>query len=442
MVEVDKSKILKYAEERGAQEAEIFSESSVFKHVRFELGEPKKLNQGKITEYALRVVVDGSVGFSYFTGNWESAVKEAVSLARTGEKDEKWRTFASFRDGLASLNLYRKSVEDVSIEQLISDVRAVSEATQHEKVVASNVDCQIGFSTIEIANSCGVYRKDLTSLVPLRVMCRAADTDSGMGHKSLNSLGYDIDFYKAGETAKEDALNQLGKKKTEPGTKKVIFSPSVFSNLLICAALPSFLGHNVEEGRSALQIGQHIASEALEVKENPLIEAPQGRNYDDEGVPSRSITLIKDTSVVSFLYDNYYGETTSNGIRYARYRGRNLRNPPRPSATSLTVTGKTSPLDELISEVKDGLLVTDETNSHASKPQSGLFSIAVISGFIIQNGEITSPVKNCMVSGLAFEDLLPNVVRLSRERELHRSGVYPTYTETGYALVDSLQVTA
>ncbi|MBU7035775.1 MAG: hypothetical protein HXS49_11340, partial [Theionarchaea archaeon] len=104
--------------------------------------------------------------------------------------------------------------------------------------------------------------------------------------------------------------------------------------------------------------------------------------------------------------------------------------------------GETAPLEELITEVQDGIFVMEETNSHASKSQSGLFSIGVTSGFIIKNGELTTPVRGCMISGLAFEDLLPRVSLISTERELHRSFVYPTYTDTGYILVDSLRITA
>lgn len=439
MVEVDE--ILAYAHKKGAEEAEVISERSTSTYVRFELGEPKQTFLGKTTEYALRVVVDGSVGFSYFTGNWEDAVKEAASLAKGSEKDERWRSFVGDKPG-TSLNLYRKSVEDTSIEQVIADMEQACEATTHEKIVASNIDCQMGCSVIEVANSSGAHKKDKTSLTQFRVMCRAADTDYGMGYSYAYSLGYDIDFYEKGEHAKEKALAQLGKQKIEPGNKQVILTPKVFSSLLICAAIPSFLGHNVVEGRSSLHIGKEVASESLEITENPVVEAPQGRGFDDEGAPSTKVELIRGTCVKHFLYDNYYGETTSSGIRYTRYRGRNLRDPPRPSATSLTVHGENALLSELISEVQDGLLVVGETNSHASKPQSGLFSVAVTAGFIIKNGEISAPVKRCMVSGLAFEDLLPNVTQISKERELHRSFVYPVYVETGHVLVDSLRVTA
>ncbi len=439
MVEV--SKIVKHAETVGAQEAEVIRESVKSTYSKCELGEPKETILGRITEYALRVMVDGAVGFAYFTDNWEDAAREAVSLARTRQKDESFCSFVSNRP-VNYLNLYRKSVEDVSVEQLIGDIRSASEAAQDKKVVASDVECQIGCSEAEVANSCGVHKKEHLSLVVFRVMCRAADSDYGMGYSHSYSLGYDIDFCKKGEEAKEKALSQLGKQRIEPGNKKVILTPRVFSNLITCAAMPSFLGDNLVEGRSSLHLGDEVASEHMKITEDPLVEKPGGRSFDDEGVPSQKVDLISEKRVKNFLYDSYYGETTANAVRYSRYRRRTLREPPRPCATSLVVNGESAPLDELISEVKDGLLVVDETNSHASKTQSGLFSIAVTAGFIVEKGEITSPVKRCMVSGLAFEDLLPRTVLFSRERELHKSSVYPTHTETGAALVDPLRITA
>ncbi|MBU6998477.1 MAG: TldD/PmbA family protein [Theionarchaea archaeon] len=439
MAEVDK--ILAYAEKKGANEAEVVREESDYAYARFELGEPRQVFQARITEYALRVVVDRRVGFSYFTQSWKEAVEEALSLARKREENEKWKSFPPERPA-PSLNLYRTSVADTSIDQVIQDMKGVCDAIDDQRIVASNIDCQLGYSQIEIANTSGISKKSADSLAALRVMCRAADGDSGMGYTYGYSLGYDFDFYDMGKRAEQQAVRQLGKVKPESGEKKVLLAPRVFANLLVCAAVPSFLGHNVEEGRSSLKIGQRVAAEHLTIRENPLVEGPQGRQFDDEGIPSQSVDLMADACVKSFIFDTYYGETTAGGVRYSRYRGRNLRDPPKPCATSLDVTGETAPLEELITEVQDGIFVMEETNSHASKSQSGLFSIGVTSGFIIKNGELTTPVRGCMISGLAFEDLLPRVSLISTERELHRSFVYPTYTDTGYILVDSLRITA
>ncbi|MBU7018566.1 MAG: TldD/PmbA family protein [Theionarchaea archaeon] len=438
---VDSEKILKYAEREGAQEAEIISENSKFTYVKVSPGGSGQVVLGDTTKYALRAVVDGAVGFAYFTANEKDAVKGAVSFARTREKSEKWRSFPPDKKG-CNMNLYRASIKDVPVERIVADMKLTGEAIQDEKVIASTMGCQLVSSTVEVLSTSGVNKRESRSLSTLWVTCRAFDIDYGMSYSYNYSLDYDIDLYEKGLRAKEDALRQLGKKKTEPGKKMVILSPRVFTNLLVTAALPSFLGHNVARGRTTLHMGKEVASESITITENPLTENPQGRSFDDEGVPSQNVTLVDKMCVQNFLYDNYHGESTGSGIRFAQYHGRSLRYGPRPCATSISVAGESASLDALISQVTDGLLIIDEANSHVSKQQTGQFSIAVTSGFIIKNGEICSPVKRCMVSGSAFKDLLPQVMQISTERELHRNSVYPTYVETGYILVDSLSITA
>ncbi|MBU7031715.1 MAG: TldD/PmbA family protein [Theionarchaea archaeon] len=439
MVEVHE--ILEYAQRLGAQEAEVVADHTTFNYARFERGEPHQALVGDITEYAVRILVHGSMGCAYFTDNWKSSVREALSMAQKGYND---RTRASFNPDTppVRLHLSHPSVKEVTLDTLISDLTDLSSHIVDERIVATTCTSHAAHSTTEIANTLGLHQSESSTLVSSRVMCRAQDSDYGMGYARAYSLAYDIDFDSLGMKAQEDALNQLGKERPEPGDTPIILSPGVMANLLVCAALPSFLGHNVAEGRSILHLGDSVASDHIRVVENPLIEGPQGRSFDDEGVASQSVDLITDGCVRSFLYDRYYGKSTGSGIRYSRYRGRSLKESPLPCATSLSLYGDASPLEDMISSVDEGLLILDETNSHASKIQSGLFSIAVTSGFKIKKGELCEPVGRCMISGLAFEDLLPHLSCISRERELHRSFVYPTYVDTGYALVDSLRVTA
>jgi PmbA protein len=396
---------------------------------------------GDTTEYAIRIMVDHALGFAYFTDEWKSSVEKAFSLAQRGYREENRPSFVSDIPP-TPLRLSDPSVKEVTLDTMISDLASGADLIDDPRIVAHICSLHTAHSTIEIASTSGMHQVESSTLAASAVMCRAHEHDYGMGYVHAHSLAYDLDMESLCKRAQHDALAQLGKKRPQAGKKCVILSPRVYANLLICATLPSFLGHNVAEGRSSLHPGDTVAAEQLQVVENPLTDGPQGRSFDDEGVPSRSIELIANGSVQSFLYDRYYGESTGSGIRYSRYRGRNLKEPPLPCATSLVVKGTSSSLEEMISSVDDGLLILDETNSHASKPQSGLFSIAVTSGFEIKKGEITEPVSGCMISGLAFQDLLPNIRSLSTERELHRSFVYPTYVDTGYVLVDSLRVTA
>ncbi|MDD1763632.1 MAG: metallopeptidase TldD-related protein, partial [Methanobacteriaceae archaeon] len=66
-------------------------------------------------------------------------------------------------------------------------------------------------------------------------------------------------------------------------------------------------------------------------------------------------------------------------------------------------------------EVQEGCMVTDVLGAHTANPISGDFSVEVMNAFLIENGEITSPVKKAMLSGNIFETL-QDVKGLSGER--------------------------
>jgi PmbA protein len=50
-------------------------------------------------------------------------------------------------------------------------------------------------------------------------------------------------------------------------------------------------------------------------------------------------------------------------------------------------------------------LVTDVLGAHTANPISGDFSVEANNAFIIENGEITGPVKKSMLSGNIFGSL-------------------------------------
>ena len=58
-----------------------------------------------------------------------------------------------------------------------------------------------------------------------------------------------------------------------------------------------------------------------------------------------------------------------------------------------------------ISEIDKGIIVSSVLGAHTANPISGDFSVEASNGFLIENGEITSPVKKAMISGNIYEGL-------------------------------------
>ena len=79
--------------------------------------------------------------------------------------------------------------------------------------------------------------------------------------------------------------------------------------------------------------------------------------------------------------------------------------------------GNKSP-EELISGMKEGLLVYYLQGAHSSNPASGEFSVVAAPAWKIENGEVAHATKGVMLAGNIFQ-VLTNVSELaSNERKI------------------------
>ena len=78
--------------------------------------------------------------------------------------------------------------------------------------------------------------------------------------------------------------------------------------------------------------------------------------------------------------------------------------------------GKSSK-EELVRDVKRGLIITDAMGLHTANPISGDFSIG-ISGFFVENGTVAFPVRGLVFSGNLF-DLLNNVAGIADDLKFY-----------------------
>ena len=146
------------------------------------------------------------------------------------------------------------------------------------------------------------------------------------------------------------------------------------------------------------RMGSRICPEGVNVVDDGTVAFNRGSgNYDDEGVPAQKTYMVRDGILESYLHDRvsaaWYGvESTGNGRR------ENFRyNPiPRMRATYME-SGNADPAD-IIASVSHGVYV-DEFSNGQVKIGEGDFTFFVKSGFLIENGRLTSPVKDINIIG-------------------------------------------
>jgi len=147
------------------------------------------------------------------------------------------------------------------------------------------------------------------------------------------------------------------------------------------------------------KMGQRICRPGINILDDGTLPRSRGAcNFDDEGVPGQKTYMVTDGVLTSYLHDRisagYYGVApTGNGRRESfRY------NPiPRMRATYME-SGPDGTKEDLIASVRKGIYVDQFANGQV-KIGEGDFTFFVKSGFLIEKGRLTMPVKDINIIG-------------------------------------------
>jgi len=212
--------------------------------------------------------------------------------------------------------------------------------------------------------------------------------------------------------------------KIPSGKIPVILTPKAFSRI-IGILLSGLNGKSVFKGISpfAGKTGEKIFNAGFSLSDDSLLEgSPASYPFDDEGVAGRTKEIIHQGIIAQFVTDLNYAsklgtDPTGNGSRgYASM--------PVPSFSNVLVKEGSVPCEDLIKNVKRGILVDQFIGLGQSNTITGEFSTNLDLAFLIENGEITGRIKDCMISDNLFQMLSEEII-LSMERIRYGSIIVP-----------------
>ena len=152
------------------------------------------------------------------------------------------------------------------------------------------------------------------------------------------------------------------------------------------------------------RMGQVICNREINIVDDGTLPSFRGSvNVDDEGVPGQKTYMVKDGVLNSYLHDRisarYYGvEPTGNGRRES------FRYMPIPRMRSTYMENGKSSEEDLIRSVKKGIYVDNFANGQV-QIGAGDFTFYVKSGFMIEDGHLTRPIKDTNIIGNGPEAL-------------------------------------
>ncbi|OOO00387.1 MAG: hypothetical protein ATN35_07555 [Epulopiscium sp. Nele67-Bin004] len=278
--------------------------------------------------------------------------------------------------------------------------------------------------TTYIANSNGLEVKQYASNAMLFSSPVAKDGD-GMVNAYDFAKGVDytaIDIDKFVKTAVKNTLQKVDAKPMKSGLTKVIFSNKVMASLLGIMS-GNFNADVMQEGRSKLEglEGQKIANELITIVDNPHLENSfSSCGFDDEGVPTYKKNIVDNGTFTGFLHNlktaNKAGVKTTGNAKKA-----GVTSPIKVGTTNLYLQTGESELEEMILAVGNGVFVTEMDGGHSgANAVTGDFSLP-IRGLLIEDGKLTTPVKQVTMAANFFE-VLKNVVAVGDDFETTHMG--------------------
>ena len=153
-------------------------------------------------------------------------------------------------------------------------------------------------------------------------------------------------------------------------------------------------GQSIFSGR----IGEKVCREEISIVDDGTITGNRGAvNFDDEGVPGQNTFMVRNGVLESYLHDRisaaHFGVApTGNGRRES------FRYAPIPRMRATYMLGGKSTKEDIIASVKKGIYVDQFSNGQVQIGE-GDFTFFVKSGFLIEDGRLTMPVKDINIIG-------------------------------------------
>ncbi len=407
-------KILNEAK-KVAEAAEVFCITSETTPVQFEANRLKHVQSKQSTNVALRIIKNGRIGYATSTNLKESRkiVDSAVETAEFGMKAE--FEFPNL-DSYPKVVTYDPAIRRVTTEEMTElGEKMISSLRENTPGLQCEASISKGTVSVRLINSKGgqaEYRKSVFSLGVEGQLIRGTDMlFVGEGQSSCHPIN-DI----SGITEVVFQQLEFSKNNTsiKTGELPVIFTPRGVASALVQPLMAGLNGKIVLEGSSPLvnKFGKKIFDNNLSLFDDPTIDfQPGSRPCDDEGVPSQKTPLIENGVVSNFLYDL---QTAALAGKKSTGSGERHGGLPAPSSTACIISAGTTTFNDMIADIKEGLVVEYLMGAGQGNTLGGDFSGNVLLGYKIENGKIVGRVKDTMVAGNVYL-VLNRIVALGSE---------------------------
>lgn len=419
--------ILSALKNAGADEAQCLVCSSMLEEFNVDAGEFSLLRTLFSESASMKVIKDKKKGVTALNRldaqSIDEAAAECVLTAQNSVEDDavaiaELTINADFDDGTRADD---RETFFARLREFVSDIK-----TEYPDILIEQLIASYGEGTAVFANTNGVEYLRRSANYSVSVMYSAHRDEETT---SFNSFDFDFenpDFryldFGINRTMLERCRSELDAQAFEGkfvGT--AVFSPLCFDDVLSMILGNFCSDFTIIEGTSPWRyaLGTQVADEGFTLSAIPRDERIVcGERITDDGYLAENYDIIKNGILESFCLSDYAARKT--GL----LRSKN-------SSGAVEVKPGSESLDRIISGIENGILVCRFSGGEPAT--NGDFSGVAKNSFLIENGRISYPVSETMISG-NLAAMLKNIRGFSSETVCDGSSVLP------YAAFDGITV--
>jgi predicted Zn-dependent protease len=246
---------------------------------------------------------------------------------------------------------------------------------------------------VMVANSLGVSAYHRGTVAHILTVITS---DTGSGYAAVGAMDVsDLDPEAVGHLAVDKALRSRDPIDVEPGNYTVILEEDAVADMLQMLAYLGFGALAVQEGRSFMndRFGEQITGENISIWDDGCDPRGLMLPFDFEGVPKQHVMLIENGIAKGVVYDSFTAGREEGKVS----TGHSLPAPNTfgPYPMNLFMAPGECTKEEMLASTEHGIWVTRFHYTNAVHPIKTVLTGMTRDGtFLIENGQITRPLKN------------------------------------------------
>jgi len=403
-------RVLGSALRRGGDFAEVFVEDRSVTGITLDDRKVEELSSGHDRGAGIRVVVGETTGFAHTADLSEAgltaAAEAASAVARDGGGGVREVSLRSVH--VRPPNEVRTPPTDVAKREKVELLRRADEVARSKSNSIVQVTVGYGDSRrrIQVANSDGLLTGDDRVRTRCSVVCVASgDTGMQTGYETVAlTVGWELfDLRPVEEVAEEAARRAVTKLRARPAPSGV--TPIVLQRGSGGILFHEACGHGLEADHIVKdssvytgRIGELVASPSVTLVDDGTVGPNWGSlAIDDEGRPAQRNVLIEKGVLVDYMWDSMSarraGRASSGNGRRESYQ----HLPMVRMTNTFLLPGEDDP-EEIVAQTPYGVYVAHLGGGQVNTA-TGDFVFGMTEAYLIENGEITEPIRDANLIG-------------------------------------------